>query len=84
MLSVFPAETQRRRADARDAGGTQRRGGQGRIVQAIITPKQSLTKKPTISPCLRSQENHTTCAPCFAEGSSASVTNTYPCKPTHT
>ena len=24
-------------------------------------------------PCLRSQENHTTCAPCFAEGHSGSV-----------
>ncbi len=29
--------------------------------------------------CLRSQKNHTTCAPCFAEGYSASDKSLHPC-----
>ncbi len=37
-------------------------GGQRRIVLAIIN------NNPSIPPRLRSLKNHTTCAPCFAEG----------------
>ena len=39
-------------------------------MQAIKTPKQSLTKTQQSLRVSLPQENHTTCAPCFAEGSS--------------
>ena len=39
-------------------------------MQAIKTPKQSLTKTQHSLRVSLPQENHTTCAPCFAEGSS--------------
>ena len=38
----------------------------------LISPMSLIKILRSIPPCLRSQENHTTCAPCFAEGQSTS------------
>ena len=42
-----------------------------------------VSKNPESHPCLRSQENHTTCAPRFAEGLSESDKSVYIVHVTH-